>query len=141
MLHWRRARVWVGTASYWLSGGGYSLAGLWRGKKEIFLPPAEVVEKASSYPELGSSWCPVGESSALWLFILNAISFICASLVAQRLKNPLAVQETQVHSLGQEDPLEKAMATHYSILPWRIHGTTRLAGYSPWGHKETRVSN
>ena len=42
-----------------------------------------------------------------------------ASLVAQKVKNPPAVQETQVQSLGHEDPLEKGMATHSSILAWR----------------------
>ena len=43
-----------------------------------------------------------------------------ASLVAQRLKRLPAMQETQVPSLGQEDPLEKEMATYSSILAWRI---------------------
>ena len=43
-----------------------------------------------------------------------------ASLVAQRLKHLPAMQETLVQSLGQEDPLEKEMATHSSILAWRI---------------------
>ena len=38
---------------------------------------------------------------------------------------------------GQEDPLEKKMATHSSILAWRIHGQRTLAGYSPWGRKES----
>ena len=42
-----------------------------------------------------------------------------ASLVAQTLKNSPAVQETQVRSLGQEDPLEKGTATHSSILTWK----------------------
>ena len=42
-----------------------------------------------------------------------------ASLVAQTVKSLSAVQETQVRSLGQEDPLEKGMATHSSILAWR----------------------
>ena len=42
------------------------------------------------------------------------------SLVAQRLKPLPPMQETQVRSLGQEDPLEKEMATHSSILAWRI---------------------
>ena len=45
------------------------------------------------------------------------------SLVAQLVKNPLAVQETWVRSLGWEDPLEKGMATHSIILPWRIPWT------------------
>ena len=43
-----------------------------------------------------------------------------ASLVAQRLKRLPAMRETWVRSLGQEDPLEKEMATHSSILAWRI---------------------
>ena len=43
-----------------------------------------------------------------------------ASLVAQMVKNLPAMQETWVQSLGQEDPLEKRMATHSSILAWRI---------------------
>ena len=42
------------------------------------------------------------------------------SLVAQMVKNPPAMQETQVRSLDQEDPLEKKMATHSSILAWII---------------------
>ena len=46
--------------------------------------------------------------------------YIWASLVAQLVKNPLAMQETWVRSVGWEDPLEKGMATHSSILAWRI---------------------
>ena len=44
--------------------------------------------------------------------------------------------ETQVWSLGGEDPLEKGMTTHSSILPWRIPRTEELGGNSPWGCKE-----
>ena len=40
--------------------------------------------------------------------------------MAQMVKNLPSVQETRVHSLGQEDPLEKGMASHSSILAWRI---------------------
>ena len=43
-----------------------------------------------------------------------------ASLVAQTVKHPLTMWETQVRVLGQEDPLEKEMATHSSILAWKI---------------------
>ena len=43
-----------------------------------------------------------------------------AFLVAQMLKHLPTMQETQLQSLGQEDPLEKKMATHYSIVAWRI---------------------
>ena len=58
------------------------------------------------------------------------------SLVAQLVKNPPAMHETWFWPLGQEDPLEKEMATHSCILAWRIHGQRSLVGYSPWGHKE-----
>ena len=51
-------------------------------------------------------------------------------------KNPPAMQETWVHSLGQKD-LEKGMATHPTILAWRIPWTEELGGYSPWSHKES----
>ena len=45
------------------------------------------------------------------------------------------MQEMLVRSLGCEDPLEKEMATHSSILAWEIHGQRSLVGNSPWGHK------
>ena len=51
-------------------------------------------------------------------------------------KNLPAIQETQVQSLGWEDPLKKGMAAHSSILAWRIPWAEKLAGCSPWGHKE-----
>ena len=57
-------------------------------------------------------------------------------------KNLVAMQETWVRSLGWEDPLEKRMATHSSILAWRAPWTEEpgklqsMPGYSPWGHKE-----
>ena len=47
------------------------------------------------------------------------------SLVAQMLKNQSAMQDTQVQSLSWEDPLEKGMATHFSILAWRIQWTEK----------------
>ena len=57
-------------------------------------------------------------------------------LMAQMVKNLHAMQETWVQSLGWEDTLEKEMATHSSILAWRIPWTGEPMGYSPWGHKE-----
>ena len=48
-----------------------------------------------------------------------------------------AIQETQVQSLGWEDPLEKEMAIHFSVLAWKIPWT--LAGYSQWGCKELDI--
>ena len=49
-----------------------------------------------------------------------------ASLVAQLVKNPPAMQENPVQFLDQEDPLEKEMATHSSIIAWRILWTEKL---------------
>ena len=51
-----------------------------------------------------------------------------ASLVAQMVKNLPAMQETRIRSLGWEDPLEKGMATHFSILAWRIPWTEEPGG-------------
>ena len=48
-----------------------------------------------------------------------------------------AIQETGVRSLGQEDPLEKGIATHSSILDGKSHEQRSLADYSSWGHKES----
>ena len=48
--------------------------------------------------------------------------------MAQRVKNLPAIQETWVQSLGWEDPLEKGIATHSSILVWRIPWTEELGG-------------
>ena len=65
-------------------------------------------------------WTCAPLSSCLYKLL---ISFCQASLVAQMVKNPPAMQETWVQSLGWEDPLEKGTATHSSILAWRIPWT------------------
>ena len=65
--------------------------------------------------------------------VTSAIPSI-ASLVAQSVKKLPAVQETGVQSLGQEDPLEKEMATHSSILAWRSPWMS-LVAYRPWDCK------
>ena len=56
-----------------------------------------------------------------------------ASLVAQMVKNPLAMQEAQAQSLGQENPLEKGMATHSSIFAWRIPWAEEPGGLQSMG--------
>ena len=48
--------------------------------------------------------------------------------------------ETLVQSLGWEDPLEKEMAIHSSILAGKSHRWRNLAGYSPWGHRESDMA-
>ena len=57
--------------------------------------------------------------------------------MVQRLKRLPAMWETWVRSLGQENPLEKEMATHSSILAWRIPWTEELGGLQSTGHKES----
>ena len=66
---------------------------------------------------------------------------ICgASLVAQVVKNTPWMQETQVRSLGQEDPVEMGMATHSSILAWRIPWTKEPGRLQSWGCKELETA-
>ena len=55
--------------------------------------------------------------------------------MAHMVKNQLAMQESQVQSLGQEDPLEKGMATHSSILAWRIPWTGKPGGLQSMGSR------
>ena len=52
-------------------------------------------------------------------------------------KNPPAMWETWVRSLGWEHPLEKEMAIHFSTIAWKIPWTEEPGGYSPWGLKES----
>ena len=63
--------------------------------------------------------------------------------MAQMVKNPPTMQETWVQSLGWEDKdtLGKGMATHFSILAWRIPRMEELVGYSTWGLSELDVTN
>ena len=73
-------------------------------------------------------------SLPLSVFLYGQIKFLLTctpSLVAQSVKDLPAVQETQIRSLGQEDPLEKEIATHSSILAWEI----------PWTEKPGRVQS
>ena len=59
------------------------------------------------------------------------------SIVVQTVKRLPTMRETKVRSLGQEDPLEKEMATHSSILAWKIPWTEEPERYSPRGGKES----
>ena len=61
------------------------------------------------------------------------LQYSWASLVAQTVKNLPAMWETWVQSLGWEDPLEEGMATHSSILPWRIPWTEEPGGLQSMG--------
>ena len=62
--------------------------------------------------------------------------------MAQWYRIHLPMQETQVRSLDQEDPLEKEMAPGPVLLPGKSYGQRSLVGYNPWGRKELdRLSN
>ena len=73
-------------------------------------------------------WLPWGLFSQLWRYKGER-----ASLVAQTVKNLPAIPATQVQSLGWEDPLEEEMATHASILAWRIPWTVEPSGLQSMG--------
>ena len=61
--------------------------------------------------------------------------------MAQRVKNLPSMQETQVRSLGREDPLEKEMVTHSSILAWKVPWTEEPGGLQSIGsQKETDMT-
>ena len=60
------------------------------------------------------------------------------SLVAQMVERLPAMRETLVQSLDWEDPLEKEMATRYSILAWKIPWAEKPGGLRPWGRKSVR---
>ena len=59
---------------------------------------------------------------------MDILLYFETSLVAQAVKNLPAIQETQVQSFGWEEPLEKGIATHFSILAWRIPWTEEPDG-------------
>ena len=63
------------------------------------------------------------------------VPIISASLMTQTVKNLPAMQETQVQSLGQENPLEKRMDTTPVLFPGKFHGQRSLVGYSSWTHR------
>ena len=63
-----------------------------------------------------------------------------ASLLAHAVKNPPAMWETWVQSLGREDPLEEGTLATPVFWPGEFYGQRSLAGYSPWGHKESDMT-
>ena len=66
--------------------------------------------------------------SLMFLHLAVKIMFLLGLLVAQTVKNLPAMQETQIRSLSWEDPLEKEMAAHSSVLAWRIPWTEEPGG-------------
>ena len=82
----------------------------------------------------------------LYLLTLNInihdtqLQVFVASLKAQSVKNLLAMQETQLQFLGQEDPMEKEMATRSSILAWRISWTEKSGRLQSMGSQESNMT-
>ena len=74
-----------------------------------------VLEGVSCHRPSGAHSCKSAENAKPFINVISQ-GYICASLVAQRLKQPPAMWETQVQSLDWEDPLEKEMATRSSIV-------------------------
>ena len=77
---------------------------------------------------------------SLWLLSYITVFISHNFPVAQTVKSPPAMRETWVQSLGQEDLLEKEMQTTPVFLPGKSHGWRSLAGYSPWGRKESAAT-
>ena len=94
----------------------------------------ETVETMSNFIFLGSKITADGDCS----HEIKRRLLLGVSLVAQRLKHLPAMWETWVHSLGREDPLEKEMATHSSILAWRIPGKGEPGGLPSLGSHRVR---
>ena len=97
----------------------------------------EVSEEKGERQSLSLNWQTTSFilfKTAKWYLIL------VLTLVAQRIKNLPAMQETQVQYLGWEDALEKGMATPPVFLPGESHGQRSLEGHSPWGRKELDVT-
>ena len=84
--------------------------------------PDSSVGKESAY-NAGDPGLIPGSGRSAGEGISYAIQYSWASLMAQKVKNPPAVQETWIRSLGWEDSLEKGKATHASIMAWRIPWT------------------
>ena len=90
---------------------------------------------------MGAVHCSVslgGHSQMAQVYL--SLSFLFPSVpVAQMVKNMPAMQETWVQALGQEDPLEKEMATHSSILAWKIPWTGKPGGLQSRGLQRVRL--
>ena len=117
------------------------LAVKWTKKKNIYIIKAKLIEIETrtviARTEAVWKWADIGQGiqtsrfkmNESWGFDGQCVGF----LVVQTEKNLPTVQETQVRSLGWDDPLEKEMATHSTILAWEIPWTEELGGLQPMG--------
>ena len=98
------------------------------GQNQCFVNWANCLDAGGQDKILGPSTSP-----GIEVCNISVRSALPASLVVQTIKNLPAMQETQVPSLGREDSLEKGMATHSSILAWRIPWTEEPGGLQSMG--------
>ena len=90
---------------------------------------------------MGSDTCMGIYTASKWASLdLNPSLALTGFPDGSVVKNLPAMQETQVRSLGREDPLGKGMTTHSSILSGESLAQKSLVGYSPWGHKESNMT-
>ena len=114
-----------------------------RQKAQLF--DADILLESCSQVWMEWHWCSSIHKSEIpprwqcwmsWLPLTATSEAEWPSLMAQMVKNLLAMQNTWVLSLGWEDPLEKGIATYSSIQPGEFHEQRSLVDYNPWGHKE-----
>ena len=102
--------------------------------KKILFIKEKLYDSLQSAKVLRFQWINLKPWYILFIFKCQVLGYTenyilyLASLVAQTVKNLPAMQETHVWSLDQEDPLEKGMTTHFSILAWRIPWTEEPSG-------------
>ena len=102
-------------------------------RNERVLQLMQNLQPASESPGLCSHLCKITQGDDLGITGFRNHRGEFKALVAQTVKNLLAMQETQVQSL--EDPLENGMQPTPVFLPGEFHGQRSLVGYSPWGSK------
>ena len=126
---------------------GAELGAVDRVGSKVFLMPTSAlsfVTNTTTFSSLGlSSVGSVQWLSSFWPFFFFQLFILywhMGFLGGLAVKNLPTVPDTWVQSLGWEDPLEKGMATHSSILTWRIHRQRSLVGYSPWGCRESKTT-
>ena len=119
----------------------------WESQGKLSREQASVYQPLSGFWLCSTHWCPMGQSKShdqvqshlkgdtqrhgygeVWYIGCHYCNTLWASLVAQSVMNPPAVQETWARSLGWGDPLEKEIATQSSILAWEIPWTGKPGG-------------
>ena len=113
--------------------------GEWQDPRQMSTPAASVessgiyLQLVWTYKKSGPvlSYLDVQKKPAIWIYMWTVLTW--TSLMAQTVKHLSTMQETQVRSLGQEDPLEKEKATHSTIHAWKIPWTEEPGGLQSIG--------